>query len=357
MRTLALLLTLLSLPCAAQWFPLEMMVDGSPAQFQPPRSASKPWRLCALLPHGKDHYWWGVAWGLSEEAKRLGVEIGIYDAGGYDKMAVQKQQLRDCHKLKADAYIIAAISADGLNAEAALLNADGVPVIDLVNGMSTDKVSSRSLVHFSDMTRAAVEFMLAQDTQGERDLGWFPGPEGAAWVTDAENGLEAALEGQQFTLYHGGYGVTETFVQADLVRKMVGSRHPNYIIANAVAATVASKYFTDGKRGKTKVISFYSNPQTIELIRDGALQATVTDSPVLQARVSVDLAVKWLEDGYAPALVSPIIEVLTPENVKDADLERTLPPDNQWMIHQPLSPVGAATAQIFRNLHPAPKRE
>ncbi|MBT1444057.1 TMAO reductase system periplasmic protein TorT [Shewanella sp. JM162201] len=344
-------------PAKAQWYPLQMMVDGKPASFEPPTVAGKLWRLCALLPHGKDHYWWGVAWGLSEEAKRLGVEIGIYDAGGYDKLAMQKQQLRDCYKLKADAYIIAAIAADGLNAEAELLYNNHIPVIDLVNGMSTSKVSSRSLVHFSDMTRAAVAFMLKQPVQGKQTLGWFPGPEGAAWVTDAETGLNTALEGQPFTLYHGGYGMTETFAQADLVRKMVAAHHPDYIIANAVAATVASKYFTDGKRGKTKVISFYSNPQTIALTQEGALQATVTDSPVLQARVAVDLAVRWLDTGNAPKRVSPIIKVLTPENIKDADLEQTLPPANQWMIHQQLSPIDGATARIFRNLRPAPKTE
>ncbi|QYJ75824.1 TMAO reductase system periplasmic protein TorT [Shewanella sp. FJAT-52076] len=354
MNIFLLLLSLIAFPVLAEGPALEMNVDGKAGLFQAPDKATRPWRICALLPHGKDHYWWGVAWGLSQEAARLGVEIGIYDAGGYDKLAEQKRQLKHCHRLKADGYIIAAIAADGLSAEVDLLMADGIPVIDLVNGMNS-QVSSRSLVSFADMAAAAAQYMLTTEPNRPLNLAWFPGPDGAAWVRDAETGLAEAIVGEDVRLVHGGYGMTETFVQADLVRGLVSGIQPEYIIANAVAATVAAKYF--GKRGKTKVIAFYSNPQTIELVRDGTLQATVTDSPVLQARVSVDLAVKWLEQGSAPRLVSPVIQVLTSENLAEADLSLTLPPEHQWMIHQDLSPIGGATALQRRNQLQEPRTD
>lgn len=66
---------------ASDWFPVSVAADGKAQQYQPLVKAHTLWRICALLPHGKDHYWWGVAWGLSEEASRLGVMLGIYEAG------------------------------------------------------------------------------------------------------------------------------------------------------------------------------------------------------------------------------------------------------------------------------------
>lgn len=354
MKIVTLLIAFIALTAFAEGPGLKMHIDGNAGIYQAPEKATRPWRICALLPHGKDHYWWGVAWGLSQEAQRLGIEIGIYDAGGYDKLAEQKRQLKQCHRLKANGYIIAAITADGLSAEVELLMADGIPVIDLVNGMNSE-VSSRSLVSFVDMATAAAKYMLATEPNRPLNVAWFPGPDGAAWVKDAETGLAEAIVGEDIRLVHGGYGMTETFVQADLVRGLVSDIQAEYIIANAVAATVAAKYF--GKRGKTKVIAFYSNPQTIELVRDGTLQATVTDSPVLQARVSVDLAVQWLEQGSAPRLVSPVIQVLTSENLAAADLSLTLPPEHQWMIHQDLSPIGGATALQRRSQLQAPKTD
>lgn len=354
MNIFFLLLGLIAFPVFAGGAALEMHIDGKAGVYQAPDKAMRPWRICALLPHGKDHYWWGVAWGLSQEAERLGVEIGIYNAGGYDKLAEQKQQLKHCHRLKADGYIIAAIAADGLSAEVDLLMADGIPVIDLVNGMNS-QVSSRSLVSFADMAAAAAQYMLTTESNRPLNVAWFPGPDGAAWVRDAETGLAQALVGEDIRLVHGGYGMTETFVQADLVRGLISRIQPDYIIANAVAASVAAKYF--GKRGKTRVVAFYSNPQTIELVRDSTLQATVTDSPVLQARVAVDLTVQWLEQGSAPRLVSPVIQVLTSENLAEADLSLTLPPEHQWMIHQDLSPIGGATALQRRNQLQEPKTD
>lgn len=80
------------------WYPAAVQADGMTQQYQPLAKANKIWRICALLPHGKDHYWWGVAWGLSEEASRLGVMLGIYEAGGYDQPDKQRLQLQQCRK-------------------------------------------------------------------------------------------------------------------------------------------------------------------------------------------------------------------------------------------------------------------
>lgn len=83
---------------AQNWFPLTVVADGKTKQYQPLPKATKQWRLCALLPHGKDHYWWGVAWGLSEEAARQGVMLGIYEAGGYENAEKQRAQLALCRQ-------------------------------------------------------------------------------------------------------------------------------------------------------------------------------------------------------------------------------------------------------------------
>ena len=154
MRTLcALLLSWLSATScvAAEWFPLQVEVDGRGASYQPLTGASKPWRICALLPHGMDRYWWGVAWGLDEEAQRQGVQLGVYEAGGYQYPDMQRAQLTRCGQLAADAYVIAAISAKGLCDEIALLHRDKVPVVDLINRIDCPGITARSQVDFADM--------------------------------------------------------------------------------------------------------------------------------------------------------------------------------------------------------------
>lgn len=45
------------------WFPVDVQADGKKLQYQPLQKVTQVWRLCALLPHGKDHYWWGCPGG------------------------------------------------------------------------------------------------------------------------------------------------------------------------------------------------------------------------------------------------------------------------------------------------------
>ncbi|BAN46124.1 TMAO reductase system periplasmic protein TorT [Metapseudomonas resinovorans] len=341
MRSLAVLALswLIAVPgFATQWYPLHVLVDGREANYQPLTAASRPWRICALLPHGMDRYWWGVAWGLDQEAKRLGTELGIYEAGGYQFDAMQKAQLTRCIQLAADAYVIGAISEQGLCEQLGLLQKKNVPVIDLVNRIDCPGVSARSQVSFADMAKAAMAYI--QQRSGGRPVrvGWLPGPKDAGWVIDAEKGLAEALEGSQDVLVPAGYGPVDRSSQAALVRKLL-TREPglDYIIGNAEAAAFAGQLVrSSGGRYKAEVVSLYATERVLEAIAEGTVQASPTDSPVIQARIAVDLAVRLLEGRQVPGQVSPRIEMIDQANLKNFDISRLMPPSGHWMIRQEL---------------------
>jgi CheY-like chemotaxis protein len=154
--SLLIVVTLLALPTAGAedaWYPAQIDVWSPPfntghqhelQQYIPPGQASRPWRICASIPHLKDDYWLAVNFGLVNEAKRLGVALNLYEAGGYENLATQQSQIAECiAQNKADALIIGAISADGLNSVIADYSAKGMPVIDLINGINSDKITAR----------------------------------------------------------------------------------------------------------------------------------------------------------------------------------------------------------------------
>jgi periplasmic protein TorT len=73
------------------WYPVAIDVWSPPfnaehqhtvQQYVPPGRASRPWRICASIPHLKDDYWLAVNFGLVDEAKRLGIALNLYEAGG-----------------------------------------------------------------------------------------------------------------------------------------------------------------------------------------------------------------------------------------------------------------------------------
>ena len=326
---------------AKDWFPVAVVTDGQHTLYTPLPKANKRWRICALLPHGKDNYWWGVAWGLAQEAERLNVTLGIYEAGGYQNIEKQREQLQHCRRLKADAFIVAAISANGLEQELQQLAKDGVPVVDLVNGIDSNYVAARSLVSFADMAAAAAlyVFNLHYNKTTALRIGWLPGPAEAKWVQDAEVGLNSVLQGKSAQLQHGGYGATESFVQANLIQNFFrfNNKDVDIVIANAVAAELAVKYLRKYRADNaTPVVAFYSNAEVLRLLKDGELLAAATDSPVIQSRIAVDLAVRILQQQPYAKVVSPQIEMLDRSNLLQFDLRRILPPEEQWIIRRSL---------------------
>jgi protein TorT len=323
---------------AQEWFPVPVVSDGQALDYQPQARASKPWRICAVLPQGLGRYWWAMSWGLSQEAERQGVRLGIYDAGGYQNAAVQSEQFQHCAEHGADAFIVGGISTNGLCPQIQAVAARGVPVIDLANRLDCPGVSAHARVDFAEMTKEAVGYLLKHAHGRAVRVGWFPGPEGAGWLKDAEAGLQEALEGSSVTLIHGGYGAADISGQAPLVRALL-EREPNldYVLGNAEAAAFASRLrHNSAPRYHFEVISFYANERLLAPIADGRVLAAPTDSPVVQARIAVDLAVRLLEKQPVAKMVSPQIIMLDRSNVGRLNVSLLVPPDGQWMIRQNL---------------------
>ena len=84
-------------------------------EYSPLAKASKPWNICVLFPHMKDTFWVAVDYGVVEEAKRMGVNLTLYQAGGYENLPKQLAQFDDCLAGNFDAIVIGPISEAGLD--------------------------------------------------------------------------------------------------------------------------------------------------------------------------------------------------------------------------------------------------
>src|SRR5215475_16117278 len=170
--------------------------------YVPLAHASKMWKVCAAIPHLKDDYWLAVNSALIQESRRLGVRLNVFEAGGYENVETQKRQIADCVKDGADGLILGAISADALNDLIGSYAARGIPVVDLINGVTSGAIAARAAADFYDMGFAAGQ-SLKQLTDAEGRavrIAWFPGPKGAGWVAAGDQGLREALKGTRIVI-------------------------------------------------------------------------------------------------------------------------------------------------------------
>ena len=324
---------------AADWFPLKVDVWDPPFDFSkapkqveytPLAKVSAPHKICVAFPHLKDAYWLGVDYGVIDEAKRLGVKVQLLEAGGYTELNKQISQIEDCTSGGAAAIIIGAISYDGLNNVVAELKKKNIPVVDVINGMSSPDVGAKSLVSFYDMGAKAGEFLTQQHPTGSKavKVAWLPGPAGAGWVESGNKGFVEAVKAGAIDVVDVKYGDTGKEVQAKLVEDVLQA-HPDldYIAGTAVTAEAAVPILrARGLTDKVKLVAYYYTPGVDQYIRRGSVLAAPTDSPVIQGRIALDEAVRLAEGDITYRHVGPIIQVVTKDNVAKIDMSTTLAP-------------------------------
>ena len=292
--------------------------------------ARKKWRICTSIPHLKDPYWAAVNFGLIDEAKRLGVGLRLFEAGGYGKLDVQRKQIVECMDSGADALIVSAISADGLNDLVERYHDAGKVVIDMINGMSSTKITARCGVDFWDTGRMTATYIRKLEAGGSKPAraARFPGPDGAVWVNQADKGFREGIKGGTIEIAVSARGDTGRATQGKLVEAAL-AEHKDlaYIVGTTVTANAAVEALRrKGLSKKIKVLSFYYGPGVHRAIRRGSVVAAPTDLQSLQARMSVDLAVRALEGRSYFKHVGPKVVVIDREAIGKFDASTSLPP-------------------------------
>ncbi|MBW2443731.1 MAG: TMAO reductase system periplasmic protein TorT [Deltaproteobacteria bacterium] len=322
------------------WYPLEVDVWNPPFNeerqrdqkvYTPLDRAQEKWRIRVFIPHLKDAYWLGVNYGLIDEARRLGIGLAIYEAGGYDQLAVQRRQIEDSLKENPNGVIIGAISLDGLNDLVKKAAARGIPVLDLINGLASPDIAARAAVSFWDMGHQAGTYLHRLQTSIGKPMkvAWFPGPKGAGWVAAGDAGFRKAIAGGAIDVVESLYGDTGSAAQTRLIETVL-KRHAaelDGIVGTAVTAEAAVKILRrSGLADRIKILSYYYSPGVDRGIRRGGITAAPSDLTVLQARIAVDVMVRILEKKTYFKHVAPKVTVIDRKNIRTWDSSTTLAP-------------------------------
>jgi protein TorT len=333
-------ITVSTVQAEKEWYPVEVDVWNPPFNdlrqreqklYTPLDKGQKKWRIRVFIPHLKDAYWLGVNYGLIDEARRLEVSLSIFEAGGYDQLEVQRRQIEESLKEKPDGLIIGAISLDGLNDLVKKAHALEIPILDLINEISSPHITARVAVSYWDIGYQAGQYLLGMQKKAGNPMAiaWFPGPEGPGWVVAGDKGFREAVAGSPIKILYTEHGDTGSAVQGKLInavldRDTVGL---DFIVGTTVTAETAVKILRKrGLKDKVKVLSYYYSPGVHRGIRRGDIVAAPSDHTVLQARIAVDVMVRILEKRDYFKHVAPRAQVVDSSNIGTWDTSTTLAP-------------------------------
>lgn len=281
----------------------------------PLTAASRPWRICALYPHLKDSYWLSINYGMVAQARALGVELKVLDAGGYHRADEQLAQIDECRAWKAEALLLGAVSfagrIDDLKAHLA-----GLPVFGLVNDVPIDTLVGRVATSWYAMGHRTGEFIAARHPAGSRGvkIAWFPGASRWSDRPSVEMGLFDALKSASVReLVIKESPDNDRRILRVLLEDALKDHHDiDYVVGGAILAEVALVEIGRMEAARRpKVISYYFTHGVYRGLLRGKVEMAVTDQMVLLGRLSIDQASRYLDGKPFNTDIAPSLQSLT----------------------------------------------
>lgn len=316
---------------ADKWWPIKVFDATSgknvETMYEPLAKAAKPYKLCVLFPHMKDSFWVAVAYGIVEEAKRMNVNMTLFEAGGYENLPKQLAQFDDCMAAGFDAIIVGAISEAGLSQKFKEGIAKGKPVISTVNPVDKAETTAKMFVEFDTMGKQTGDYLVQSLGGKAAQVVNFPGPAGSGWAESFNNGFKAAIKGTKVKLLDEKFGDSGVAVQLKLVQDALQT-YPdmNVIWGTAPTAEAAIGAVAEVGRKDIMIMSSYENQAMLDALNKGEILGFATQYPVLEGRVAIDMAVRALEKKPVMKFVKPIPDMVAKGTLNKVNMSLVLAP-------------------------------
>ena len=297
----------------------------------PASEVTKKWDICVLFPHTKDPYYIAMTYGAVAEAKAKGLSMSVYAAGGYTELPTQIAQMEDCVTRGANAMMMVAISATGLNRTIAAAAKKGIPLAITGGEVDSKDVAARALGNWFDSGRIAAEYLNKLHPAGSKPVKvlWMAGPEGPNWSRDSADGFVKTVEGNDaIEVVKVIWGEPGKAQQIPLIEDALQA-YPDIAYIGGIAPAIEGGIQVLKEKGRQdiKLIASYMTPETEAALRKGEVLGVVTDYTAAQARIAIDQLVRILEKKDADLDVDTGFAMIDAGNVDTYDRSLSLAPE------------------------------
>ena len=321
------------------WSTEAVSVDagGSTSSFTyepiPVDQVKKDMTVCVLFPNMADDYWASANYGSLVEAQRDKVNYLAYNAGGYEHLQAQLDQIDGCITQHVSAIMIAAISEGACSGVKKALDA-GIPVVDFINGLNCPGLEDNpQLAHVSigpaDYGASAADLLIEQDKQ--LNVALFPGPDGTSFVEAVSKAFKDRLNGSKVTVAVDKRGPLTEDSQLSLAEDVLRT-YPQVdaTIGNTVGGTAAVTAIRNaGKQDTVEAYQYAITKSFYQHILDGTAVGAVSDVAPLSSRMAFDQAVRLASnvDPTTSNRIGPQAKLVTEDTIKEIPFDEMFAPD------------------------------
>jgi ABC-type sugar transport system substrate-binding protein len=256
------------------------------------------------FPHFKDPYWIAEAYGVEQEAKRLGVEARINAASGYGDTTGQLRQIDTYLTQQVDALLLGAVDSKAMAPAADRAWNEGIPVI-YTNALAE---SERSIGVYTDDELAGTkqaDYIASKDPNAQVIA--MCGPPGVVWPKKRCEAFvdrleEKAPDSKVLAMkYHD--------MDRAKIAEVAGNTLEGFPEATWVynSTDLQAKGVIDALRargddpGEVKITNLTIGEELYDYMKEGWITYALSERAVTQGRLAVDMAVMILNGEKPPA--------------------------------------------------------
>lgn len=272
----------------------------------PALKAEKPFKLGVTVVHLNDDFYKGIIYGITDEAKRSGVDVvQVSVAGAYGNVREQFAQLEALKSIGADVAVLAPAAFNGFDPIIKSLKASGMKVASVgipVDSKNIDFGVLQDDTYIGKLMADAV----CKSPVTPKNVAMIPGPAGAEWVRLRYEGFKAQAKtcaapvSVVETGFGGGIDLQEGLTKAaDL---MLRNPDVNFIYTPQITLGMGAVQAIRQQQRQASVVSSAMVKRAVPMIEDGKMLAVVSEPGIIMGRLIVQYAIRAMEGKPLPNL-------------------------------------------------------
>lgn len=268
------------------------------------KESQSAYRLVLITQDIDTPFWDQVGRAAEREAKKLGVSLEVWgNYGGHQEDFLTNLEV--AIQSKVDGIIVQGLDSEDFK-ELTKVKASfyGIPIMTIANDVPIEESLRRTYVgsdHYKAGELIAKQLLADMGDIGDVVLMFNRNVE--YYQEQRIAGIEAVLQNyEQITIHYAGTSNTREDMVA--VTQEVLNQVPQANAFIAVNANSAGAIVQEiSKRYQVEpfyIYSFDEGPESLSLLRQGALNAIIQQSPEQMGKQSVDLLTKWLNGDVVP---------------------------------------------------------
>jgi ABC-type sugar transport system substrate-binding protein len=287
-------------------------------------AASPHGTIGAAMPNTKGEWYTPELYGITDEAKKLGYDVNIQDAGGYANVDKAVNQVSNLIVQQVRAIILDAADPAGFNGVVRQAKAAKIPIVaagtpKIATDIPPDAAATSSHCTIGHEFAVGVKKLLPHGGT----IAILAGPPGAFWATERLRCFKEDIAGTNIKIAAEQTSEQDVAVALSLASDFL-QRFPNldllYGADDTYGVGIARAVQAVGKCGKVKVLFSVLGSAAEEMMRAGCVDYVVAQQPALMGRIEVRLADQLIkgEKPEQPMVQVPVI-IVTPASLDKID--------------------------------------